>query len=117
MVGGFGGVLLADALKRTARSELGAFAMLVDAKDETPAFLRALRIHAFARRSTSFVSSDWPGAKTFGGSTMANENGTYRLAAAGRRKFDPHDSMRGCQAPGFVQRTAVNPARSGRKQR
>jgi hypothetical protein len=26
-------------------------------------------------------------------------------------------SMRGCQAPGFVQRAAANPARSGRKQR
>jgi GNAT superfamily N-acetyltransferase len=31
---GLGGVLLADALKRTARAELGVFAMLVDAKDE-----------------------------------------------------------------------------------
>jgi ribosomal protein S18 acetylase RimI-like enzyme len=32
---GLGGVLLADALKRTARAELGVFAMLVDAKDES----------------------------------------------------------------------------------
>jgi ribosomal protein S18 acetylase RimI-like enzyme len=31
---GLGGILLADALKRTARAELGVFAMLVDAKDE-----------------------------------------------------------------------------------
>ena len=31
---GLGGVLLADALKRTARAELGVFAMVVDAKDE-----------------------------------------------------------------------------------
>src|ERR1700691_4093667 len=31
---GLGGILLADALKRTARSELGVFAMVVDAKDE-----------------------------------------------------------------------------------
>ena len=31
---GLGGVLLADALKRTSRAELGVFAMLVDAKDE-----------------------------------------------------------------------------------
>jgi GNAT superfamily N-acetyltransferase len=31
---GLGGVLLADALQRTARAELGVFAMLVDAKDE-----------------------------------------------------------------------------------
>jgi len=31
---GLGGVLLADALKRSARSELGVFAMVVDAKDE-----------------------------------------------------------------------------------
>jgi GNAT superfamily N-acetyltransferase len=30
---GLGGVLLADALARTARAELGVFAMLVDAKD------------------------------------------------------------------------------------
>lgn len=32
---GLGGILLADALKRTARAELGVFAMVVDAKDET----------------------------------------------------------------------------------
>lgn len=32
---GLGGVLLADALTRTARPELGVFAMVVDAKDET----------------------------------------------------------------------------------
>jgi GNAT superfamily N-acetyltransferase len=32
---GLGGALLADALMRTARAELGVFAMLVDAKDET----------------------------------------------------------------------------------
>lgn len=31
---GLGGVLLADALKRTARAELGVFAMVVDAKDD-----------------------------------------------------------------------------------
>jgi GNAT superfamily N-acetyltransferase len=31
---GLGGVLLADAVLRTARAELGVFAMLVDAKDE-----------------------------------------------------------------------------------
>jgi GNAT superfamily N-acetyltransferase len=31
---GLGGVLLADALQRTARAELGVFAMVVDAKDE-----------------------------------------------------------------------------------
>ncbi len=31
---GLGGILLADALKRIARAELGVFAMLVDAKDE-----------------------------------------------------------------------------------
>lgn len=31
---GLGGVLLADALKRSARAELGVFAMVVDAKDE-----------------------------------------------------------------------------------
>jgi GNAT superfamily N-acetyltransferase len=30
---GLGGVLLADALRRTARAELGVFAMVVDAKD------------------------------------------------------------------------------------
>jgi len=32
---GLGGILLADALKRSARAELGVFAMVVDAKDET----------------------------------------------------------------------------------
>ena len=32
---GLGGILLADALKRTARAEVGVFAMVVDAKDET----------------------------------------------------------------------------------
>jgi GNAT superfamily N-acetyltransferase len=31
---GIGGMLLADALKRTSRAEFGVFAMLVDAKDE-----------------------------------------------------------------------------------
>lgn len=31
---GLGSVLLADALKRSARAELGVFAMVVDAKDE-----------------------------------------------------------------------------------
>ena len=31
---GLGGILLADALMRTARAELGVFAMIVDAKDE-----------------------------------------------------------------------------------
>jgi GNAT superfamily N-acetyltransferase len=30
---GLGGVLLADALKRTSRAEFGVFAMMVDAKD------------------------------------------------------------------------------------
>jgi GNAT superfamily N-acetyltransferase len=32
---GLGGIFLADALTRTARAELGVFAMVVDAKDET----------------------------------------------------------------------------------
>ena len=31
---GLGGALLADALDRTARSEIAAFALMVDAKDE-----------------------------------------------------------------------------------
>jgi GNAT superfamily N-acetyltransferase len=31
---GLGGVLLADALKRSARAEMGVYAMIVDAKDE-----------------------------------------------------------------------------------
>jgi GNAT superfamily N-acetyltransferase len=31
---GLGGILLADALMRTARADLGVFAMVVDAKDE-----------------------------------------------------------------------------------
>ena len=31
---GLGGVLVADALERSARTELGVFAMIVDAKDE-----------------------------------------------------------------------------------
>jgi GNAT superfamily N-acetyltransferase len=31
---GLGGILLADALKRTSRAEFGVFAMVVDAKDE-----------------------------------------------------------------------------------
>jgi GNAT superfamily N-acetyltransferase len=31
---GIGGILLADAVMRTARAELGVFAMIVDAKDE-----------------------------------------------------------------------------------
>jgi GNAT superfamily N-acetyltransferase len=34
---GLGGALLADALDRAARSEIAAYAMLVDAKDESAA--------------------------------------------------------------------------------
>lgn len=34
---GLGGALLADALSRAARSEIAAFALIVDAKDETAA--------------------------------------------------------------------------------
>lgn len=34
---GLGGALLADALGRTARSEIAAFALMVDAKDEAAA--------------------------------------------------------------------------------
>ncbi|AKK25017.1 GNAT family N-acetyltransferase [Pandoraea oxalativorans] len=34
---GLGGALLADALERAARSEIAAFALIVDAKDETAA--------------------------------------------------------------------------------
>jgi ribosomal protein S18 acetylase RimI-like enzyme len=34
---GLGGALLADALNRAARSEIAAFALIVDAKDETAA--------------------------------------------------------------------------------
>lgn len=34
---GLGGALLADALDRAARSEIAAFALMVDAKDETAA--------------------------------------------------------------------------------
>jgi GNAT superfamily N-acetyltransferase len=47
---GLGGILLADALKRTSRAEFGLFAMVADAKGwGRAAFLRALRIYAFAR--------------------------------------------------------------------
>ncbi len=46
---GLGGILLADALKRTARAEVGVFAMVVDAKDETAQrFYEHYRLHAFA---------------------------------------------------------------------
>jgi GNAT superfamily N-acetyltransferase len=34
---GLGGALLADALDRAARSEIAAYALLVDAKDESAA--------------------------------------------------------------------------------
>jgi GNAT superfamily N-acetyltransferase len=43
---GLGSVLLADALKRTARAEFGVFAMIVDAKDE--AAQRFYEHHGFA---------------------------------------------------------------------
>lgn len=42
---GLGGALLADALARAARSEIAAYAMLVDAKDETAAHF--YRHHGF----------------------------------------------------------------------
>jgi ribosomal protein S18 acetylase RimI-like enzyme len=44
---GLGGILLADALKRSARAELGVFAMVVDAKDA--AAQRFYEHHGFAR--------------------------------------------------------------------
>jgi ribosomal protein S18 acetylase RimI-like enzyme len=42
---GLGGALLADALVRSARSEIGAYALIVDAKDEAAAAF--YRHHAF----------------------------------------------------------------------
>jgi ribosomal protein S18 acetylase RimI-like enzyme len=47
---GLGGVLLADALKRSARAELGVFAMVVDAKDE--AAQRFYEHHGFTLLAT-----------------------------------------------------------------
>jgi ribosomal protein S18 acetylase RimI-like enzyme len=44
---GLGGILLADALKRTSRAEFGVFAMVVDAKDE--AAQRFYEHHGFTR--------------------------------------------------------------------
>ncbi len=44
---GLGGVLVADALERSARTELGVFAMIVDAKDE--AAKRFYEHYGFAR--------------------------------------------------------------------
>ena len=44
---GLGGILLADALKRTSRAEFGVFAMVVDAKDE--AAKRFYEHHGFMR--------------------------------------------------------------------
>lgn len=44
---GLGGVLLADALKRTSRAEFGVFAMVVDAKDD--AAQRFYEHHGFTR--------------------------------------------------------------------
>jgi GNAT superfamily N-acetyltransferase len=43
---GLGGILLADALRRTSRAEFGVFAMVVDAKDE--AAQRFYEHHGFA---------------------------------------------------------------------
>jgi ribosomal protein S18 acetylase RimI-like enzyme len=42
---GLGGALLADALERSARTEIAAFAMIVDAKDETA--VAFYRYHGF----------------------------------------------------------------------
>ncbi len=42
---GLGGALLADALERTARSEIAAFSLVVDAKDESAAAF--YRYHGF----------------------------------------------------------------------
>ena len=49
---GLGGALLADALDRTARSEIAAFALMVDAKDEAAA--------AFYRHHGFIVLPDSP---------------------------------------------------------
>ena len=59
-------------------------------------------------RSDNALSAELPAA------TAQNFKLTYHPSA---RKLGSHVSMDGCQAPGFVQRPAVNPARSGRKQR
>jgi predicted GNAT family N-acyltransferase len=48
---GLGGALLADALNQAARSEIAAYAMMVDAKDETAAAF--YRHHGFITQSDS----------------------------------------------------------------
>lgn len=48
---GLGGALLADALARTLRAEIAAYALVVDAKDETAAAF--YRHHGFLRLSDS----------------------------------------------------------------
>ncbi|MDR1708257.1 MAG: GNAT family N-acetyltransferase, partial [Candidatus Accumulibacter sp.] len=54
---GFGGALLADALDRAARSEIAAYAMLVDAKNESAA--------AFYRHHGFIVLPDSPATLFF----------------------------------------------------
>jgi len=117
---GLGGILLADALKRTARAELGVFAMLVDAKDEAAQRFTSVTDSRFCPATCVVCVFRFPrhcGVWRLGHSECGWQLPLFALPPGEHRKFDPHASMRSCQAPGFVQRMAVNPARSGRKQR
>jgi GNAT superfamily N-acetyltransferase len=61
---GLGGALLADALDRAARSEIAAYALMVDAKDEAAdGLLPASWIYRFARLSADAVPA--PGNRSF----------------------------------------------------
>lgn len=55
---GLGGALLADALSRAARSEIAAFAMMVDAKDEAAAAF--YRHHGFIELPDSPLTLIFP---------------------------------------------------------
>ena len=89
---------------RTSLSILNKLMSLISGKNDEPFSLSAVSIIFFARRrpARSLVFQ------------LDGKRRSYPIHAV---RITRSDSIRGCQAPGFVQRAAANPARSGRKQR
>ncbi len=73
---GLGGALLADALDRAARSEIAAFALVVDAKDEAAAAF--YRHHGFIALADSPLSMFLPLATALAARKADNREGHFR---------------------------------------
>jgi GNAT superfamily N-acetyltransferase len=71
---GYGGVLLVDAARRTLRSEIAAFAMIVEAKNETAKkFYRKFGFIPFADREFSLFLPLQTFEKALGGSELRSQ--------------------------------------------